>query len=532
MLQSGFFDGSLTMPETPFMVSYPSYIYVCTTIDLTTTTAVERAVTLPDRERFTKSNARPPFRPPCDDHPAGGVIAHFINNLSYLNYLPAKDPKVPEIRDSIATDAISIARLNLALAPSDLRSLVQISRKPPFNAPHIRSAVITIADNSQSCFSSHALAKIMQEMAACNFSEKEIDFSLQRYIKIKWLDLNIHDLIHLARAARVSKLKWPSIYGRMAELIKEGQFIQVETLVEAVRQAALTKLFQDSVLHFFNLCQPIFASRMNELKVSAIAEIFRGYGAIHRVSSMTPEMLELIENSVDHLNFKDIKRTLSGMAELGIGEDRIISKLRTRLLELCELKKIEERDLISIIWSLAVAGNGRNMEAIWPQLSNYPARRLRPEVLRLIYQTALISGLELPENLKQLTARAETRKWSRESNLPNSFELSVAKEIRRHGVRFKFAHNECGVEMDMMIRKDGLPPIAVFCDGVRYHHINQHHRYGLCGPDKMASRLLLSNGFKVVRIPDTLWRKGRYESGWLHWYFQENGGVNLADYRE
>ena len=84
----------------------------------------------------------------------------------------------------------------------------------------------------------------------------------------------------------------------------------------------------------------------------------------------------------------------------------------------------------------------------------------------------------------------------------------------------------------MIIRKPGLPPIAVFCDGVRYHHINQQYRYGLSGPDKFATRLLLNHGFKVVRIPDTLWRKGRYQPGWLYDFFKADGGVNLDLYRE
>ena len=433
MFQNGFFESSLQAIETPYLVSYPAYVYVCTTIDLTTTTVIERSRGF-DLTASLNPLTQQEFIPPCCDHPAGGVIAHFINSLSHLKFLPPGDPKVKELRHSIACDALSMARLNLAIAPSDLRALLQLTIKQALNTPELRNAVMVIADNSQSCFNSHALSKIMQDMVLCHFSEREIDFSLQRFIKTKWLDLSYDELLHLARAARVSSLKWPSIYGRMAELLQEREFIHVEALVEGLRQAGLSKLFQDSVLNFFRLCEPIIMQQLHLLRISSVAEIFRSFGTVHLVSGMTARLLEIIERSIELMNFKDIKRTLSGMAELGIGHEQILARLRGRLTELCEQKKVEERDMVKIIWSFAVAGGGKNMESVWPFLQNFPAKKLRPEVLRLIYQSSLISGLILPEKLNHEVLRAESENGA--ERLTCQTTLNFPSEKRSGGTAF------------------------------------------------------------------------------------------------
>ncbi|MFM7319735.1 MAG: hypothetical protein ACKO5E_22535 [bacterium] len=519
---------------TPTMEPIPAYVYVCTTIDLKATSASER----PDFflsasfAKFNKPKVVRVFRPPCSDHPAGGIIAFLFNSLEYLNFLEPNDAEIPEIRFALANAAISAARLNLALPAGDLKDLIQIAARGPLKSADLRSAVLVILDNSLYGYSSQSMSKILLELNACGFSEKEIDFALQRFIKAKWQKLNYFDLLQLAKAARVASLKWPSIYGRMTDLLKKEEYVPVESVVEGVRQAALTKLFHDCVLEHFEYCKPIFFRNLQSLRVANVAEVFRSYGTLHQVNGLTFQMLDLIRQSTDQMSYKDIKRTLSGLAELGIHDDNNLDPLCCRLLEIATSKKIEERDLIKIIWCLAVTGGNRRVFPFWGQLEDLKPSRLKPEVMRLLYQSALLSGLELPGRLNQETVRAEARKWCRKANLPNDFELSVGREIRRHGVRFKFGQSECGVEIDMVIRKGDLPPVAVFCDGVRYHHINQLLRYGLSGPDKMAVRLLSSNGFKVVRIPDVLWRQGRHERGWLYRFFICEGGVNLEFYKE
>lgn len=519
---------------TPTMEPIPAYVYVCTTIDLKATSASERPdIFLSSRfAQFTKPKITRVFRPPCSDHPAGGIIAFLFNSLEYLNFLDPDDAEIPEIRFALANAALSAARLNLALPAGDLKDLIQIAARGPLKSPDLRNAVLVILDNSLHGYSSTSMSKILVELNTCGFSEREIDFALQRFIKARWQKLNYYDLLQLAKAARVANLKWPSIYGRMTELLKSDEYVPVESLVEGVRQAALTKLFQDSVLEHLDYCKPLFFRHLHSFRVAIVAELFRSYGTLHQVNGLTFQMLELIRESTSQMTYKDIKRTLSGLAELGIHDENNLNPLCIRLLEIGSVKKIEERDLIKIVWCLAVTGGKTRVKPFWSQLEDLKASRLKPEVMRLLYQSSLLSGLELPGRLNQETMRVEARKWCRKANLPNDFELSIGREIRRHGVRFKFGQSECGVEIDMVIRKGDLPPVAVFCDGVRYHHINQLLRYGLSGPDKMAVRLLTMHGFKVIRIPDVLWRQGRNEPGWLHRFFIRESGVNLELYRE
>lgn len=526
----GFFPVSMT----PTMEPIPAYVYVCTTIDLKATSASERpGCFLSGKTRTTeKSTEIRIFRSPYSDHPAGGVVAFLLTGLEHLKFLDPGDTRIPEIRFNIANATITISRLSMALPAAALRDLVQLANRSPLRSAELRSAVLIVLDNSLHGYSSGSMAKIMLEMNICGFSEKEIDFALQRFFKSKWHSLNYFDLLQLAKAARVANLKWPSIYVRMTELLKTDDNIPAESLVEGIRQAALSKLFHDGVLEMLNHCRVQFSKVLFSLRPATIAELFRGYGTLHMVNSLTFQMLDLLRQSTDQMNYKDIKRTLSGLAELGIHDDSNLDPICNRLLEIGQSRKIEERDYIKILWCLAVTGGSRRVEPFWSQLEELRPSRLKPEVMRLLFQSSLLSGLDLPVGLKQETLRAEARKWSRKANLPNDFELSVGRAIRRHGVRFKFGQSECGVEIDMVIRKEGLAPVAVFCDGVRYHHINQLLRYGLSGPDQMAVRLLKKYGFKVVRIPDVLWRKGRHEHGWLDQFCFLESGVRLEQYRE
>lgn len=168
-----------------------------------------------------------------------------------------------------------------------------------------------------------------------------------------------------------------------------------------------------------------------------------------------------------------------------------------RLMEAVVMDRIRSADLVPCLTGLACIADrqqfGSAWAASWQRLEDFAES---PGKVRSLLLISKFSGLELPPRIDDAARFFDTEREG-ESRTLSSFERVVSEELTKLHIPHRGTVLVAGVNTDFVLDIKGQRPVALFCDGAKYHYIGGK-------PDfkRMAFKDLMANA--------TLRRTGRY----------------------
>lgn len=296
----------------------------------------------------------------------------------------------------------------------------------------------------------------------------------------------------------------------------------VGSLIHVLRQLALA-----GALHL-----PLIEDYVNEIERRGMditpgqaAELYRALGVLHFDSEpILTRLSTILQENIGTLNSRHLGLVALGSGELMRKDDALHGAVVTRARAIGP--RFQRREIPPLCWGLALVSPRRLFLDLWELVDSLmPFYCPDRESARLMYQAARFQHCELPSAL----ARSVTVRLSEDPKPPelNGFEKSVGQALRSLGEPVIEQPLVDTVSVDFVIPRKPVP-LAVFCDGIRFHCIG-HCRGGRAkGSDVMANRLLALNGYAVLRITDAAWNEAVSRKRLREWLAEEVGKA-LAD---